>query len=347
MSTEAPQLDILETSKEKFVNLISELNDSQFHSFQEFVQSALDEYHGQLHHHGDGDHDDEDMETEQHGGKFQPVSDAKMMRLGRMIKDLRTRVPISAEAPGEKTTIPDTPEFKGFTEQNTVHVDGFLFSEEDVDDLVDEGKMSRNYCLDCGSRNVAPLNFISHSASVLQLQFLYQVALADKVKDKVIVDVGSRLGAVLYSGHLFTRASKLIGVEINEWFTKLQQEMIKKYKMDDRVQVMCKDIQSMPELLSKEADVVIMNNVFQFFNELPTQQQIWKFVRAETKKKSGLLLVTLPSLQEQLKEAGMSASKLMRGWVKEVKLDYDGGWFQDLNDDELEEIKQVHLYRVV
>lgn len=41
MSSEAPQLDILETSKEKFVNLISELNDSQFHSFQEFVQSAL------------------------------------------------------------------------------------------------------------------------------------------------------------------------------------------------------------------------------------------------------------------------------------------------------------------
>jgi chemotaxis methyl-accepting protein methylase len=127
----------------------------------------------------------------------------------------------------------------------------------------------------------------------------------------------------------------------------LQQDIVKKYKMDDRVQVMCKDIQTMPELLSEEADIVIMNNVFQFFNELPIQQQIWKFVRAETKKKSGLLLVTLPSLQEQLKEAGLSASKLMKGWVKEVKLDYDGGWFQELNDDELEEIKQVHLYKVL
>jgi chemotaxis methyl-accepting protein methylase len=123
--------------------------------------------------------------------------------------------------------------------------------------------------------------------------------------------------------------------------------MIKKYKMDDRAQVMCKDIQTMPELLSKEADIVIMNNVFQFFNELPAQQQIWKFVRTETKKKSGLLLVTLPSLQEQLKEAGLSANKLMKGWVKEVKLNYDGGWFQELNDDELEEIKQVHLYKVL
>lgn len=144
-----------------------------------------------------------------------------------------------------------------------------------------------------------------------------------------------------------TRARKLIGVEINDWFTKLQKDMIKKYKMDDRAEAICKDIQTMPELLSKEADVVIMNNVFQFFNELPVQQQIWKFVRAETKKKSGLLLVTLPSLQEQLKEAGLSANKLMKGWVKEVKLNYDGGWFQELNDDELEEIKQVHLYKVL
>lgn len=52
------------------------------------------------------------METEEHDGSFQPVSDAKMMRLGRIIKDLRTKVPISAEAPGEKTTIPDTPEVR-------------------------------------------------------------------------------------------------------------------------------------------------------------------------------------------------------------------------------------------
>jgi hypothetical protein len=69
---------------------------------------TLEEYHGQLHnHHHSGD---EDMETEEHDGSYQPVSDAKMMKLGRIIKDLRTRVPISAEAPGEETAIPDTPD---------------------------------------------------------------------------------------------------------------------------------------------------------------------------------------------------------------------------------------------
>ncbi|ORZ14494.1 hypothetical protein BCR42DRAFT_329116 [Absidia repens] len=305
----AEQLDIVEKSKDAFLNLLSQLNDQDFHGFDSFVRSALEEYHSQIHTHDEHDEEDTDMDVEQHDGSFQP--------------------------------------FAEYNETNTVHVDGFLFSEEDVDDLCDEGKMSRNYCLDCQSRNVAPLNFISHSASVLQLQFLYQVALANKVKDKVVVDVGSRLGAVLYSGHLFTRARRLIGVEINEWFCQLQRDMIRKYKMDDRIEIMCKDIQQLPDLLSKEADVVIMNNVFQFFSELPTQQEIWKYIRAQTSKKPGLLLVTLPSLQEQLKEAGLSPTKQMKGWVKEIKLDYDGGWFEDINEDELEEIKQVHLYKVV
>lgn len=91
-----------------------------------------------------------------------------------------------------------------------------------------------------------------------------------------------------------------------------------------------------------------MNNVFQFFNELPVQQEIWKFIQRETSKRSGLLLVTLPSLQEQLKEAGLPATKMMHGWVKEIKLDYESGWFQtELNDDEVDEIRAVHLYRVL
>jgi hypothetical protein len=41
MSTETPQVDTLEVAKDKFINLISELNDTQFHSFEEFVQTAL------------------------------------------------------------------------------------------------------------------------------------------------------------------------------------------------------------------------------------------------------------------------------------------------------------------
>ncbi|ORX45330.1 hypothetical protein DM01DRAFT_1340140 [Hesseltinella vesiculosa] len=338
------QIQDIDKAKDSFLTLLSQLDEQiDFHEFESFVTSALGQYHEQIHQHGD---QPVDLDQEEHDGSFQPVNDLKMVRLGRIIKELRQKVPLSAEAPGEKITLPQSEDFADYTTENTVHVDSFLYSEDDVDELCDEGKLSRNYCLDCQSRNVAPLNFISHSASVLQLQFLYQVALANKTKDKVIVDVGSRLGAVLYAGHLFTRAKELIGVEINDWFCKLQQDMVQKYKMDDRVKVVCQDIQKVPELLNSKADVVIMNNVFQFFNDLPTQQAIWQFIRQETRKKPGLVLVTLPSLKDQLKEAGLSPTKFLKGWIKEIKLNYDGGWFEDINDDELEEIQQVHMYKV-
>lgn len=37
---------------------------------------------------------------------------------------------------------------------NTCHVDAFLYDEEEVENLVKEGKLKRFYCLDCHSRNV-------------------------------------------------------------------------------------------------------------------------------------------------------------------------------------------------
>ncbi|KAJ4919357.1 hypothetical protein JOQ06_000772, partial [Pogonophryne albipinna] len=69
----------------------------------------------------------------------------------------------------------------------TVHVDSFLYDEEEVDSLCDEGSLSRSYCLSCGSTRTAPL----------ELHFLFESVLPD-LSGRVLVDVGSRLGAVLY-----------------------------------------------------------------------------------------------------------------------------------------------------
>ena len=46
---------------------------------------------------------------------------------------------------------------EGYTPENTVHVDGFLYDDDEVDRLCDEGKMSRAVCSDCGSRNTTLL----------------------------------------------------------------------------------------------------------------------------------------------------------------------------------------------
>jgi len=39
-----------------------------------------------------------------------------------------------------------------------MHVDSFLFSDDYIDEMVDAGKFSRNYCISCGSRDIKPLS---------------------------------------------------------------------------------------------------------------------------------------------------------------------------------------------
>ncbi|MEQ2303092.1 hypothetical protein AMECASPLE_013206 [Ameca splendens] len=113
--------------------------------------------------------------------------------LQSIAEDLRARLPIDAMLPSETAA----QHKMQLQEKPTVHVDSFLYSDEQVDSLCEEGAMSRNYCLSCGSFRTAPLDFISHSFSVSELQFLFQNVLPD-ISGLTVVDVGSRLGAVLY-----------------------------------------------------------------------------------------------------------------------------------------------------
>jgi len=108
-------------------------------------------------------------------------------------------------------------------------VDGFLFDDDDIEELCEQGVIHRNYCADCHSQNIKPLSktslspfssfeftnpllfvhldFISHSVSNMDLRFIFQECLGDKLKGKVFVDIGSRLGSTLYvvseKKHLF------------------------------------------------------------------------------------------------------------------------------------------------
>lgn len=66
---------------------------------------------------------------------------------------------------------------------------------------------------------------------------MFQECLGEKLAGKVFVDVGSRLGGPLYMGHAFTKAKKLIGIEIDTFFCDLQKEVVKKFRMEDRIEV--------------------------------------------------------------------------------------------------------------
>ncbi|XP_063803956.1 uncharacterized protein LOC134980882 isoform X2 [Pseudophryne corroboree] len=249
--------------------------------------------------------------------------------------DLRGFLPVEAMVGSENQAMENLHKLP----KPTLHVDAFLYNDDTIDLLCDEGKMSRNYCLSCGSRKTAPIDFLSHSFSIVELKYLFQHVLPD-LSEKTLVDVGSRLGAVLYAGYVYSSARQLKGVEINADLCNLQDNIIKKYQFTDRIQVYHSDICSQQSLLH-HADVVVLNNVFEYFLDTEEQIRTWIFLRENIMKKE-CLLVTVPSLKESLHKLQINLQ--LNQWVEEIELDPD--IFLGSETDR-ESLSDIHLYRVL
>uniref|UniRef100_A0A8B9CFZ4 Uncharacterized protein n=1 Tax=Anser brachyrhynchus TaxID=132585 RepID=A0A8B9CFZ4_9AVES len=166
-----------------------------------------------------------------------------------------------------------------------------------VDSLCEEERMNRNYCTECGSYKSASLEFISHSFSLMKLKFLYQHVLPD-LTGKVVVDIGSRLGAELFVGYLYSSASQLYG-------------------LIDRIKVVHADICTQASLLQLE------------------QARAWEFIACNVKKR-GSLLVTVPNLEDLLSK--LRTDIQFSQWVVEVQLNYDVNVEKDIDKEALEQI---------
>ncbi|KAL3208296.1 hypothetical protein MRX96_052576, partial [Rhipicephalus microplus] len=72
------------------------------------------------------------------------------------------------------------------------------------------------------------------------------------------------------------------------------------------------NVLAVPDLVAS-SDVVILNNVFEFF--MPEQEQValWQFLRRNIKK--GAILVTVPSLEDSLKN--LQTGIVISEWVKQ------------------------------
>ncbi|KAG8560769.1 hypothetical protein GDO81_015119 [Engystomops pustulosus] len=221
----------------------------------------------------------------------------------------------------------------------TIHVDAFLYNDDTIDILCEEGKMSRNYCMSCGSTKTAPLDFVSHSFSIPELRFLFHHAFPD-LSGKTLLDVGSRLGAVLFAGYVYSSASRLYGVEINPELCDLQEKIINKYNFLDRIQVHHADICSQKTLL-QGADVIVLNNVFEYFLNKEEQIKAWMFMYENLRKK-GSLIVTVPGLKESFSKLQVNIQ--LSEWVEEIELDTDIFLGPDTDQDALSDI---HLYKVL
>lgn len=262
------------------------------------------------------------------------LQDNRRVMLQSIADDLRTRLPLDAMLPSETSVHLKMQQ----RSRPMVHVDSFLYDEDHVDTLCEDGALSRTFCQNCGSTKTAPLDFISHSFSIAELQFLFQNVLPD-LSGRTLLDVGSRTGAVLYGGYVYSSASRLLGLEISEEFVRLQDDMLHRYGMHLRAQVVHGDVCKQDALL-QAADVMILNNVFEYFMEPSEQIRAWRFIM-QTFRRSGSLLITVPSLQESLSAL---QEVLQPDWVEELPVDYNVYVGKDIDTEAL---KQIHLYRVL
>ncbi|XP_064461339.1 uncharacterized protein LOC135371209 [Ornithodoros turicata] len=232
-------------------------------------------------------------------------------KLNQIAQFVRKLVPEDAVLKSENILWPTQGENADCHPETTVHVDAFLYDDDDIDDLVEQGKLHRSYCGACGSRDIVPLTFISHSASRNRVEFVFR-QLVPYLKDKSVLDVGSRLGAFLYAAHAFTPADPIVGVEVNADFCALQEKVIREWNMEDRVRVVNADVREIPEVVAA-SDVVILNNVFDFFASQEEQVVLWQYLKQHIKR--GAVLVTAPSLHKSLEH--LNTGIVVEEWVQE------------------------------
>lgn len=241
------------------------------------------------------------------------IMDKSVIILNSIASDIKQKIPLNAVLPSEKLMTPLTGENSDCDPSITLHMDEFLYSDEDVDDLINSNQLERYYCTNCRSKSIQPLIYLSHSMSQDGLYFIFKMLLPT-LKNKTVLDIGSRLGAILYGAYVYTDAKRIIGVEMNEEFCNLQNETICKFKMDDRISILHKRIEEVPEIII-QSDVIIINNAFEFYLPRDSQIEIWKILK--TTIKSGTLLVTRPSVETTFKTLliGISVDK----WLKPFK----------------------------
>eukprot|EP01063_Lacrimia_lanifica_P020639 TRINITY_DN27933_c0_g1_i1.p1 TRINITY_DN27933_c0_g1~~TRINITY_DN27933_c0_g1_i1.p1 ORF type:complete len:382 (+),score=170.22 TRINITY_DN27933_c0_g1_i1:87-1148(+) len=249
---------------------------------------------------------------------------------------VRDLVPVSGEVSDEKVNLPTTGDFADFTAKNSMHVDSFLYDEAKMDELVEEGVLSFHYCDNCGSKRIRPLMLHSHSLPVDAMDFLFDFMLTEEeCQGKALLDVGSRTGIMLYYAALYRNNLKSIaGVELSQQFCDVQTKTLEKFYMKDKVDIICGDAFKAPALdRLKSSDILIFNNVFQFFHDEDAQKAAWAQVQEHAKP--GAVIISVPSLEHTFEQLGM---QLDAKWLKVVPVEYPS-YASD-------EAKMVFMYRV-
>ncbi|KPJ06535.1 hypothetical protein RR48_14274 [Papilio machaon] len=229
--------------------------------------------------------------------QFRKDLDSKEEELIKIGKKLRKLVPFEGEMPSENIVPPIVGDQADCTKANTCHIDEFLYDEKDVEDLIKSGKLKKHYCIDCNSRNVKELIYTSHSMSRQTLLFIFNVLLPTDLEGKRLLDVGSRLGAVLYGAYHFSNASSIIGIEMNKECCEVQEKIISQFSMDrNRIKVIHSDVMEKHDIVQL-SDIIVIN-VLDFFVDIEKHKEMWYFFKKHIKK--GTFIITNRSMADTL-----------------------------------------------
>lgn len=237
------------------------------------------------------------------------LQEEKLNTIKDIVLNIRNKVPTSGIFPSEEIVSPTIGQNSDCNPCSTKHVDAFLYDEKELDELIESGELNTLYCADCGSSNMKQYNIISHSLSVAAILYIFHSVLPS-LSEKVVLDIGSRLGAVLYGAYTFTSAKKIIGVEMNKELCSLQNDIVNKYKMNDRIEIVNRRIEECPEIIQK-SNIIIIHNPFEFYVSHSVHRDIWAFLKATIQ--SGTILVTKPSIETTFKNLKI---KEVNKWVK-------------------------------
>ena len=132
---------------------------------------------------------------------------------------------------------------------------------------------------------------------------------------------------------------------MNKEFCELQKETLKAFKMSGRARVICDDVRNSSELL-RLSQVVVLHNPFRFFSSKPSALEALRSIFSCLSK--GCLVVSCPSLDEQLSNCDGAASEMSKYGIEEQKLQYPEA--EDEDDEHADDdgllFSNIRLYKV-
>ncbi|CAG9533217.1 unnamed protein product [Cercopithifilaria johnstoni] len=326
-------LDI-EQAEEEFQNLLYRVEPKSVAEFLNWINESFVVSDGKCH------PNNGNIEFE---GRSESTSECDVL-LRKIAMDIRSELPTTAILPSETVCWPQIGLDSDCARDTTVHVDAFLYDDDDVDELVDQGTLSREYCAQCGCREIMPLTFISHSLSIDQLRYAFTVLvpLSEDMKGTLIVDVGSRLGVVLYAAYSYSSGLvNAIGIEMNKDFCELQKKIIEINGMDANIKVINDDVRKQAEVVGT-ADVIVLHNVFSFFLPLADQIECWEFLRKSVRP--GAAIIANPAIEAVTDHLVLSFC--ISDWLEKIETGHLAARYAGVNRDLFSDCVKLTLYKV-